>query len=218
MAKEKEIQKKSKKKNRKARLTIPIGASGTIRRNLIYRIAWTPGNGTNSYNSQVFNLNSVQSTLSAGGGQPRFFDQYASMYNKYIVYSCKAIIQFFSSTSAQGIVIGMGAYSHNDVAQTTLTGVMEHGHYKINLLYNSLGAMVIKKKYKCHKIESITEKAYSEEPNFQSTVSTNPSFIPKLEVSMATIDAGSSVPTTVGYIGQLVYDVEFFEPKLPSAS
>lgn len=210
----------SKKKNTKRRVKIiaPIGASGTIRRKLIYRILWTSGNATTAYNSQVFNLNSVQSVLSAGGGQPRFFDQYAAMYNKYVVHAVKANITCYSATSSQGIIFSIGAYSHNDSAQTTLTGILEQGHYSSYGLRNSLGMMTITKKFICNKIEAITKKAYDEEPNYQSTVSTNPSFIPKIEIAMSTIDAGSNVPTSVGYIGQLIYDTTFFEPKLPSAS
>lgn len=196
-----------------------IGAKSRVHIKLRYMIPWKAGNNTNSYNSEIYNMNSIYSPLAAGGGnQPRYFDQWAAIYNKYIVNGAKVNLFFVSTSNNTQICSAIGGYSHNDTAMTTLTGVYENQNYRVKVLNNILGGSRHSVYYSCPRIEALTKRAYKEEPQFQATTSNSPTFLAKIEIVLATMDGTTNVPANVGYRGWIDYYVTFFEPKFPSQS
>ncbi len=125
MNNQKMMRKNKKKKNNgsngESRVTIPKvpGFPDQIRVSLVYEDLIPITTVANSYYTQIFRGNSLfDPDLTGIGHQPRYFDQYAAIYNKYKVYSSK--IEIFVTNASATVPIGICILPLTDQQTSTL--------------------------------------------------------------------------------------------------
>ncbi len=113
--------KKNKGQNGESRVTVPKvpGFPDQIRVSLVYEDLIQVSTVTNSYYTQIFRGNSLfDPDLTGIGHQPRYFDQYAAIYNKYKVYSSK--IELFAANGSAVAPVALCVLPLTDQQTSTL--------------------------------------------------------------------------------------------------
>lgn len=100
------------RKSRASKMSRPI-SSNRLMVKLPYYVDYVLHNSATSsatYQEALFNLNSIYDPEAATGGhQPRGYDQYQSLYNKYLVHGVSYIIGFYpTSITALSDIAGRG--------------------------------------------------------------------------------------------------------------
>lgn len=73
---------------------------------------------TTSMDYQIINANNMTSTGFAGGGQPYLFDEWMSLYSRYLVFGAKLSITFCNISASQPVNVWLGAFPTNSVIPT----------------------------------------------------------------------------------------------------
>lgn len=166
---------------------------------LIYgeRYDFATGAGGTYATEQVMRLNSLYDPDFTGAGhQPRYFDQMAAMYRKYIVYG--ALIELtFTDPSADGIEVA--ALIQPSAESLSMTG-KSVGYFNempqavVRPLNNTGNQLTKIRQYlPLHILDGISKVRLMNDPNYSATTTDNPALSPWLRFSVGSYSGTSGV-------------------------
>lgn len=212
--------KKNKGTGRLALTRVQANARGQQRPNglpdseeveLVYYDRFARAMSSLSVNDQVFRINSAfDPDLTGSGHQPRYYDRYAAVYNRYRVdkVEVEARLRGEQDNSALVLVVVPTTVS------TALTGDTSTPELpravmspKVASLYE---AAVVRTTFWPHEIAGVTRQRYKDDDIYSAQVTTNPSLSNYFHV--VTMTMGGAVSTaTVAVDVKLIYHVTFYE-------
>lgn len=156
---------------------------------------------------QVFNLNSLFDPDRTGvGAQPNGFDQWAALYNRYVVYKAK-VEAIFNCNTANVTLACMIKPANSDAAQTVPVGI---GTQMSHFGTAHSGGMPWRavKTFQLWKINGRTFKEYMADDLNQATIGASPASIIVLRCRAEDM-AGAAV--TGALLCRITYFAEFFD-------
>lgn len=184
----------------------------TMKVKLVYLEALSTAT-TNGLNlDRVFNLNSGFDPYRTGTGhQPRGWDQWTTMYNRYRVDVCDVIAQFTNAPS-DGAMCSL--FANNDAtAITDLSEIIESPFCYWKPIQLGGPAVTIRHRFNLAAINGITHQHYQTDDRYSALTTSDPAEILALHVGFNCKTAF----TTNMYI-TLEYYITFFDPIQVAAS
>lgn len=191
----------------------PIPASSVV--TLRYS---TSVEATGSNQEHVFNLNSIFDPDRTGTGhQPLGRDQYAALYNRYRVLSCRArIIMCINAGILQTEpIVGCIVADNAGTAFSDFDTACEQQGSMTKCLGTGGGSITFARTFDCAKITGVTPTAYKDD-RFQALMSADPAEIIALHILFSKVFGGQAPAGTVRIRVILDYKTELFDP-LPIA-
>lgn len=168
---------------------------------------------TGAVQAQQFRVNSLfDPDLTNVGHQPYVFDQLSAIYSDYVVYGCKIDMRI-SCTGATKVVARPTVSS---TVPTNITLEQERPFSKSVIFTGSGPTKRISMYVDVAKQWGVSKKQVATDDLFAGTVSTNPTNITYLNVSVIAADQGSTVNAYIDY--NLTYYCKFFKRKSISQS
>jgi hypothetical protein len=221
MNKQPKIKRRNKQKFRKQYATKSVSAPNkiyatefprTMKVKLVYLEALQTAT-TNGLNlDRVFNLNSGFDPYRTGTGhQPRGWDQWAAMYNRYRVDTTYVSVSWTNAPS-DGAVCSILA-SNDATNITDLSDVVESPFSVWKAIQLGGPAIVIKKTYNLAAITGVPQHTYQADDRYSALTSSDPAEVIALHVGFNCKTAF----TTDVYVVMEMY-ITFFDPFTISAS
>lgn len=170
---------------------------------------------------RAFRLNSLfDPDFTSTGHQPYGFDQVTPFYNKYLVDEVDVTVSF-SDPGGDGLYVGVFIKGFNDTS--TLTGASISQAMERPLVFckplNNTGSQVVvyKRKIRLWEVLGLTKSQYNDcWQQTASAVTTNPSLVPYLSISVADANASSPALTCKATI-EFKFHVVFWERAMSAA-
>lgn len=155
-----------------------------------------------------FNLNSLFDPNRSGGGhQAHGFDQLSPLYNRYRVFGCSYVINFYNATTAGRACV---LPANDEVNPTGVSDACENPRARWAITVPNARPSQIKGYVSMPSLMGRSKAAYVADDRFQSTMSASPAENAILNIFTADLtDAGLAMQCTV----TLVYHAEFFDVK-----
>lgn len=196
-------------KNRKSTIQKTIGFPQVFFTKLKFDSVFynfTSGSST----TQILRLNSVNDPdYSIGGGQPMFYDQLQSIYQRYQVYGAKIHFSIINRSTTE--IVKSVVFPSNFVSTPT-THLASNRSQSITKFVSPIGSKNIsyhKAYYDIHKILGI--KKGSSEENLSSAVTTNPLKEAYLNHTISNIDNTTAIDIKVEY--RIIFYIKFFQKQ-----
>lgn len=167
---------------------------------------------------QVFRANSLFDPNFTGvGAQPRYFDQWAAVYQQYRVYGCRMKISVTCTSAATPIHVAT-VFTDSDPSSESFIDISEarYGKYHGMISQNTAGPQtrIFSRYMTMRKLHGVKDLANSDD--LAAQVTTNPADPSFVAYALQSIDA---VGTTSAFVRvELTYYAEFFGPQLVSDS
>lgn len=176
------------------------------------------GETTNSaaFTSMNYRANALQEPRSGVSVQPRYFDQFAALYDAYRVTHVTFRVTFCNSTSTDIPVLGAITWSSSGYSQTSIKELYELGKGPTTIVLPSQGARTLKLSMPLYKIAGLTRRQYLADDDNTSTVASIPASLPHVHVIWQSLD-GSSLSSVKVSVESTWY-AEFFAKKNIAAS
>lgn len=192
------------------------GAADTARVALRYVEGIGLDTASTGYAEKVFRMNSIYDpNFTDAGHQPLFYDQWATIYDRYRVTEVEAYFQFVSASGAEGYVVGM-IPTHSSSTATGYSDQFEEPH----AIFKAIGGVstpvrALRGKWKLPQLFGLTAMEYSD-LSYCADFGSNPADVYFLHLRAQTLDA--SVGTPVYGILLLTYFVELEHRKDTTSS
>jgi hypothetical protein len=174
-------------------------------------------NSTPTPSSQVYSCNSLYDPdVSGSGHQPLNFDQFASLYETYVVVGATVKLEYFNNSGTVPCYVTAG-YSPNVLAYT-VDNLVEGKYFKKGILgLSSAGnsIRVINLPY-MSTAEIFGTKFVEGDPDYYTPVSTNPTKQWYVTIKGRALDGVTNLNFTVR--STILYDVVFKGHKVPTPS
>lgn len=172
--------------------------------------------GVPTYATRYWALNSVYDPDATGAGhQPRFFDQYAAIYARYLVTKVEVNIAVRQRVSHG---IGLVVLPTNGIPTLTpslFPAEFRRASFPVITSSNQPPAVYAATLHP-HAIAGVTREVYMADDRFQSGVGSNPTEVMNLGAYMYSLDATTSLD--VEWSTVLKYHVDFFDLAVPGPS
>lgn len=180
------------------------------------------GSGVRRSADQVFSMNSCfDPDISGGGHQPRYFDQFSTMYSMYRVLGSSISVKALpidSATPQQNIYVAV-VPSNTDVSLNNSVyfdiSELPYSRVKYGNLYGS--RMNIKSYHKIHKIAGVSPLVVKNDDAFRAKTTNNPSTQTYWHVVAGTMDE-TSTSLACRALVTVTYYVSFEDPITPTYS
>lgn len=171
----------------------------------------SPGGGT-AVQYYQFKLNDLfDPDLTGVGHQPRGFDQLTTLYQRYLVYGCKVIVEGKDTgTNANSTVLVVNAYPNNGVNNTPgniIDALEDRMTYTKNIDVNN--TFRFSKYYDMAHLWGATKSQLRNEENYSASTNTSPN---KTGVVAIGIVASDGTVTALECTVTLVYYCAFYSP------
>lgn len=157
----------------------------------------------------VWNLNSLfDPEQTFVGHQPRGFDQWSAIYNRYRVFAVSGIIAV-RQRAAHGIAVNL--VFNNSATALTASGIptelVRSGPPKITS--SNQPPVRIRFRKSCSAITGVTPQVYRTDDRFQAVVSANPAEVICMHQFVRSLDSTTAIDYE--YDIKLIYHCEFFD-------
>lgn len=182
---------------------------------LVYNTQFSLGNNTAAFVSKAWHTNALfDPEVSGGAHKPAQFEQLSTLYSKYRVYAFKfELICFVKDTSVEGFMVGWTTRKSVASPVTTLQQFRERTSQRSGYrLVNHLQPVVRLRSPLIYNnvIEGISKEQYRTD-SYDSSTTTNPILLPKLDIFSATLDS-STATVSNSFDLRIVYYVKFWDP------
>jgi hypothetical protein len=201
-----------------------VGVPDSVRVLLRYQTEFTPNTTLGGQFAYQFRGNSVfDPDYTGAGAQPSYFDNWANMYNSYVVLSSRIRIEVMGSTGGAGPAPALSAVypAYNTALSTTALDAAAM-RYAVSCSTSSVGGNAYKKvlnnAMSTAQQFGISEDAVVEDDLYSATVTTNPAAAQQWYWTyVAQVESGT---TTLAMFcrAMLEYDVKFFDPVVVNLS
>lgn len=187
---------------------------------LRYTNAHTLSPSTTGSDWVVYNANSVFSPENSGSGhQPMGFDQYALLYNHFIVLGAKVVVTFTPQFSASAYVAAgkdiWAVVGLRDTATlvTTMTRNMEmpQTRWKHVPAASARDKVVISKKFSAKRFFNVSD--VKDKDDIGADVTSNPTDVACFHIGVGPMITASATPLAISCTVNIQYIVLFREPK-----
>lgn len=201
--------KRNSNKNNNAIIPNQIYAKGfprqmKVKLTYVESLAAATTNGLNF--DRVFNLNSGFDPYRTGTGhQPRAWDQWSALYNRYRVDRTEVSVSWTNAPSDGAIV---SLYANNDATNITLIDdIIELPFSKWAPIQLGGPAITLKAAYNLHQLTGVSKMVYESDDRYSALTSSDPAEILALHAGFNCKTAFTTNSYTV-----LNYYVTFFDP------
>ncbi len=203
---------KAENSNGESVVVVPriTGFPDQTRVKLVYEDIYTLTTVSNPYSTYTWRGNSVFDPDSSGGGhQPRYFDTYASVYNKYKVYNSSIMIEMINGSPQSGALFSIVPMT-SVVSGTTWPYVSELPRAKTSEIMpvSSRYPFNLSHKATTTEINGLRPGQINDE-DYGSAVTTNPTQIWYWNLYVQSIDNLATIG--VSFRVRLVYDTLFYD-------
>ncbi len=165
---------------------------------------------------KIWNINSVFDPDQSGvGHQPRYFDQFALLYNRYRVLSAT-----FDVSIRQRATHGITCYLIPNNATTGLTGAGIPAELRrsgvARITSSNQPPVAFRVKFDPASVTGVSRSQYLSDDRFQALTTANPSEAICLHQYVESMDGSTAIDCE--YVMQIVYEVEFFDAVDVSSS
>ena len=167
-----------------------------------------------------YNLNSLfDPEVKVGGTQPYYYDQYASLYQKYLVYGCKISVRLTVSSANANILFPT-------VVVAPFTGETPNWNTHMNMR-NAIGAKwrqlvpgqsgtTLTSYFNNASLAGVPKKVYTADDTYSALITANPSLVNRVEINVQNYDVSATVVVQVQI--KLTYYAKFFQRVAPPPS
>lgn len=217
MAKRRKVARKSYRRKYKRRFRPKIGISNHRIVKLKSTAYYSVDPGAGSLAGGTVKLNSAfDPTGTFGSGQPLYFDQYSTMYNRYVVLGYSISVVAINATSGLPMVVGFTPM----VDSTLLTDWKHYREIKGTIqkyLTNDVDRTWFKVKGSIKKFMEPAGGSLLSDDTVQAAVTADPTRMCYGHIYLQTMDNTSDLPSTQLAI-TITQIVKFFSPVIPSRS
>lgn len=161
----------------------------------------------------VYRLNSLFDPDQAGVGlQPAGFDEYANLYNRYLVKMCEVDIEIQDTSGISSVCcVSAGNTSSLPGSVDEMRAKMSNPYCWHGTFYAGAKVVRIKRKIDLAKLTGVTKTKYNADDKYQSSVTNNPSEI--LDLAISHVASALSGNVSALYKVVLNFDVYFYDRK-----
>lgn len=171
---------------------------------------------TGTTNNWVYRANSLfDPEYAMGGNQPRYYDQLSAIYNKYLVLSCKAKVEFSNQSTTVPCTVAL-MYSDSDPSALTMDDIIENRYSKYTTIGTASGTGNKRLSYYMPMKSLLGQNSLNPDPYLYTSVGSNPVDEVYFMVSGQSVDASSQC--NVYAIIELTYYCLFKGTKLVDQS
>jgi len=187
---------------------------------LRYTQILTPTTTLGNLYSQQFRGNSVYDPdLTGAGAQPSYFDNWANMYNSYVVLSSRIVLESMITSGTNPVMVGVFPAYNTSVPSTQLDcASMRYARSRSNVAVGNAYKVLIPSSMSTAQMFGIPTEAVVMDDLYSAIVSTNPA---SAQTWYWTVFAQAETGTTTlsGVIRVCIeYDVKFFDPAVVNQS
>jgi len=163
-----------------------------------------------------FNSNSLfKPDYANAGHQPRYFDQYAALYNRYIVTRVDIDVTFNNNDTTDPVFVNLhGAIGAPTTSAGTTAELPFHSPTKRASGYQN---PTLKLSLDLVKMAGVTRQTYISDDRFQALVTASPSELMTCGIYVTSASNGNISATCSAFV-ILTYHCEFFERPLVGSS
>lgn len=205
------------------RIGMKMGFPNCLYTRLTYQDDINLGFTTGDFAIHQYRINSLYDPdITLTGHQPRFFDQYVSIYRGYQVYGCKVTLRGFTKdTSNEGFVLGMYPLASTSSLPVNYNDIVERGVYKRETTLDTSNPVSRKKLrayFKPWVAQGVPHKQYLVDSTYYAAgIGANPLISPRFIVYGHTMDQ-STATQGIDVLIEIVFYCKFFDRRLPSQS
>ncbi|AXQ66272.1 MAG: putative capsid protein [Cressdnaviricota sp.] len=184
-----------------------IGVPNSRRTTLLYADTLVLGSGVGTTAQHVFRLNSLFDPDYTGvGHQPRYFDQFAALFNRYRVDEVY-IEMTLSTTSNMGAVVILNA--DNSLGGVGVASALELPNTSAPITVQADNSKTLRFRVSPAKVTGVSKAHYMDD-RFSSVVTTNPAEAIGLSVStLAADNLTTGINVNVSY--RMAFKCEFYD-------
>lgn len=168
-----------------------------------------------------YRLNSLHDPeVAIGGNQPYYFDQYAALYAKYLVYGCKIQVNVTCNSANSNVLfpsIVMVAYGGDTSPGWTSNLNMQDAKGALwRRPIPGQNGFYMTKYYNNAAVIGVPKNKYAVDDLFSSSVTTDPFTVSRVQLNVQNYDLGATV--VVQFHVRLTYYCKFYDRKEPAPS
>ncbi len=197
-----------------------VGIPDCVRTKLRYMMTSSATTTVGALFSYQFRGNSVfDPDLTGAGSQPTYFDNFANIYNSYVVLSSSLEVEFLNVNATSPVLVGFYPAYNTSVGSTALDcAAMRYAVSKTVMGTGNAVKVVLRSNMSTAQQFGIREEAVVDDDLYSAIVTTNPA---AAQTWYWTLFAQTEVGTTtlnLPFRVSLVYDVKFFDPNVANLS
>jgi len=184
---------------------------------LTYSSTHTLTSTSGSLATYQFRQNSVYDPDFTGTGhQPLGYDEYANLYDRYVVYGTKVSIAVSGVTTGVPGILSLRGSPNSTLPASSITQAIESPRVRWKLIGNLEGVNVnaVSAYYTTKALAGVS--SLGQERDYRSSVTTNPSEVNYINVCWQSANEASTSACNI--IVKIVYYVKFFDRKTLSQS
>lgn len=152
---------------------------------------------------------------SAGGHQPRFFDQWTAMYERYRVTSCTVEVTAYNKTPSGVATVFMIPLAFNQPVFTGSQQAFEHKKASSRTLTDQKPVKMIRH-FTIHQVEGVLRSVTKIDQDYSTGVGATPPAAPTVQVAVSALFPGQT--NNIVLRTKLTYYATMYQPKTVGAS
>lgn len=191
-----------------------IGVPDSRRTTLLYADQIQLNGGATTAATHIFRINSLFDPDYTGvGHQPRYFDQFAAMYNRYRVDEAFLEVTLATTSNVGCVVI---ANTDNNLGGVGVASALELPHTSAPICVQADNPKTLRYRVNMAKVNGVS-KAHYQDDRFSSLVTNNPAEVFGLSLSMLSSD-GTTTGLEVQCTFRIAMKCEFYDRTSVGAS
>lgn len=181
---------------------------------LSYCDVLSSGVGAGTYTAWAYQTSLYDPYVAVGGHQPMFFDQYAAMYRRYVVYGIAYSLDIVTDQTTNGPLFVTMVPSGVGATPTTISLARERpGTKETTVSHGYKGRM--KGYLSASKMLGVSRRKLITDDQYSALVSANPS-----QMAYLTLNVWNQTASSIScYVSiRLTFYCRFFDPQDPSQS
>lgn len=181
------------------------------------QLIFVPNLSSTNWHTHFFRANSLfDPDVTLTGHQPRFFDQYATLYDKYRVLGCKIEFEGIVETAGAAAKIFLCPLHHIGASYTSWEGAQERKS-NVSILATNQKRFKISRYMSIHAMNQVRASVVHNEDEYAARMAFNPVIVPQWQLGVAGLDATLGTVQVVGRV-TLTYFTKIYQVKPVTAS
>lgn len=167
-----------------------------------------------------YNLNGLfDPEVKVGGNQPYYFDQYAALYQKYLVYGCKVHVRLVASSANSNIIFPscvIAPFTGNTPSWSTNLNMQNALGAKWRQVVPGQNGTTVVSYFNNASLAGVPKKAYTADDTYSALITANPALVNRVEINVQNYDVSATVVVQMHI--KLTYYAKFFQRVAPPPS
>lgn len=181
------------------------------------QLNFIPNLSSTNWHTHFFRSNSLfDPDITLTGHQPRFFDQFAAMYDKYRVLGSKIEFEGIVETAGAGAKIFICPLHHIGPSYTNWNAAQEQKKNS-SILATNQRKFKISRYMSVHAMNMVKASIVQNDVEYAAGMGGNPLIVPQWQIAVAGLDATAGTVNVVGRV-TVTYYTKIYQVKAVTAS